>query len=264
MTLQRSTFIGEGVGHFPLRFPEKKLDLDQDEEWCEVKCDDTWKRIRLHDYHEIYRIPGLYEALFVDRLKCCSPERVIGLLDDVLSDFPPSMEDLSVLDVGAGNGMVGEELHKAGVRTIQGIDIIPRARVAALRDRPQIYDDYFVCDLTQPDNPYDDRIRLAKLNTLTVVAALGYGDIPPAAFVRACNLIDTPGWLAFNIKENFLDVDEDNTGFCALIRRLRRHGCIQVEAYRRYQHRLSINGKPLHYIAMVARKIKPIPVSMLR
>lgn len=263
MTQQQSNLIGVRFGHFPLRLPEKKLNLDQDEEWCDVKCDDTWKRIRFHDYNEVYSIAGLYEALFVDRLKCCSPERVVGLLDDVLSDFTPSMEDLRVLDMGAGNGMVGEELHEAGVRTIHGIDIIPEARMAALRDRPGIYDEYSVCDLTQPDCPDYDKIRAAQLNTLTVVAALGYGDIPPAAFVQACNLIDTPGWLAFNIKENFLEVDDDNTGFCVLIRRLRRQGYIQVEAYRRYQHRLSISGEPLHYIAMVARKIKPIPASTL-
>lgn len=263
MTGQQSYPIEKRFDRFPMRFPERSLNLDQDEEWCEVKCGDTWKRIRFHDYHEIYSIPGLYEALFVDRLKCCSAERVVGLLDDVLSDFTPSMEDLRVLDMGAGNGMIGDELHKAGVKTIHGIDIVPEARMAALRDRPGIYDDYFVCDLTDLDDPDDDRIRVAKLNSLTVVAALGYGDIPPAAFVQACNLIDTPGWLAFNIKEDFLDVDDDNTGFSALIRNLRRHSCIQIEAYRRYRHRLSINGKPLHYIAMVARKIKPIPASVV-
>jgi len=263
MTQQRSNLIGERFSHFLLRFPEKKLNFDQDEEWCEVKYEDMWKRIRLHDYHDVYSIPGLYEALFVDCLKCCSPERVIGLLDDVLSDFTQSTEDLRVLDMGAGNGMVGDELRKMGVTTIHGIDIIPEARMAALRDRPRIYADYHVSDLTQPNNPDYETIRAANLNTLTLVAALGYGDIPPAAFIQACNLIDTPGWLAFNIKETFLDEDEDNTGFCALVRRLRKHGCIQVEAYRRYQHRLSISGKPLHYIAMVASKIKPIPASML-
>ena len=263
MTQQQFGPIGEQVGRFPLRFPESKLNLDQDEEWCEVKCNDAWKRIRLHDYHKVYSIPGLYETLFVRRLKCCSPERVVGLLEDVLSDFPQSMEDLRVLDMGAGNGMVGDELRHAGVTTIHGIDILSEARMATLRDRPGIYADYHVSDLTQPENPDYDKIRTAKLNTLTLVAALGYGDIPPTAFVQACNLIETPGWLAFNIKENFLDEDEDVTGFCALIRRLRKHGYIQVQAYRRYQHRLSIRGEPLYYIAMVASKLEPIPASML-
>jgi len=31
-----------------------------------------------HDYQEIYRVPGLYEALFHNRLKCCSPHVVTG------------------------------------------------------------------------------------------------------------------------------------------------------------------------------------------
>ncbi len=100
--------------------------------------------------------------------------------------------------------------------------------------------------------------RDADPNCLTTVAALGYGDVPTDAFVEAYNLIDTPGWLAFNIKENFLDDMEDHTGFAGLIRRLMRQRRIEVQAYRRYCHRLSIHGEPLFYVAMVARKLKGV------
>ena len=31
-------------------------------------------------------------------------------------------------------------------------------------------------------------------------------------------------------------------------------GTLEVFARRRYQHRLSMNGEPLHYVAMVGRK----------
>ncbi|MGH3822900.1 MAG: methyltransferase, partial [Pseudonocardiaceae bacterium] len=53
------------VGHDP--------DLAQDEEWCEVVVEGERRRIRFHDYHEIYSIPGLYERLFYDTLGCESP-----------------------------------------------------------------------------------------------------------------------------------------------------------------------------------------------
>ena len=99
---------------YQIRFPKPDLDLDQDEEFCEVKIDGTWERIRFHDYDKIYSLPGLYEALFYRKLKCCSPSRVVGLLDDVMSDFPQDPTDLRVLDVGAGNGMVGQELWGRG------------------------------------------------------------------------------------------------------------------------------------------------------
>ena len=36
-------------GPYEIRFP-KRDGLDQDEEWCEVKIDDAWQRIRFHDY----------------------------------------------------------------------------------------------------------------------------------------------------------------------------------------------------------------------
>lgn len=264
MPQQQTDSVGEHSAKLPLRFPSTKLALDQHEEWCEVCLDGQWQRIRFHDYDQIYGIPGLYETLFARHLKCCSPQRVVGLLDEVLSDFPQSIEEIRVLDMGAGNGMVGAELRQAGVETIHGIDILPEARLAALRDRPAVYTDYHVLDLTQGERPEFEAIRAAKLTALTLVAALGYGDIPPTAFVQACNLIESPGWLAFNIKEDFLDEDEDGTGFCSLIRRLRKHDYIQVQAYRRYQHRLSLDGEPLHYIAMVATKLRSIPLSMLR
>jgi predicted TPR repeat methyltransferase len=245
-----------------VRFPARDGQLDQDEEWCEARIDGQWQRLRFHDYHEIYPVPGLYEALFYKRLRCCSPQRVVGLLDDVLSDFPLAPEDLRVLDVGAGNGMVGEELRKFGVSRLVGVDIIAEARDAAERDRPGVYDAYHIADLTELDPVMHSQVQSEQLNCMTVVAALGYGDIPPAAFIAACNLVDTSGWLAFNLKEDFLDEDVDPSGFSGLIRRLRREGIIQVQAYRRYCHRLSMAGQPLHYVAMVATKQADIPADL--
>lgn len=248
------------AAQFHLRFPVASEGLDQDQEWCEYRIDDEdeWTHVRFHDYHEVYRVPGLYEALFYQCLKCCSPYRVVQLLNEVLTDDPRSVEDLRVLDLGAGNGMAGQELRNIGVPRIVGVDIIPEAMEATFRDRPGVYDDYVIADMTDLDEPTRRRLCAADPNCLTTVAALGYGDIPAEAFIAAYNLIDTPGWLAFNIKENFLDDMEDDTGFAGLIRKLMRQRRIEVQAYRRYCHRLSIHGEPLFYVAMVARKLKGV------
>jgi SAM-dependent methyltransferase len=232
--------------------------LSQDEEWCTVTVDGSRKRIRFHDYASIYEIPGLYEQLFYDRLKCSSPYQVTHLLSDVIRDHGKSPQNLRVLDLGAGNGMVGDELHARGASTIVGIDIIPQARAAAMRDREGIYKDYLVADMT--DMPEERLRRLASknLNCLTTVATLGFGDIPPEAFTNALAVISTPGWLAFNIKEDFLR-ERDDSGFARLIRELSRREVIRIEAYRRYRHRIATDGRPLHYVAMVASKQQHIP-----
>jgi 2-polyprenyl-3-methyl-5-hydroxy-6-metoxy-1,4-benzoquinol methylase len=247
---------------YQIRFPKLNLDLDQHEEFCEVKLDGTWERLRFHDYDKIYALPGFYEALFYRKLKCCSPSRVVGLLDDVMSDFPQDPTDLRVLDVGAGNGMVGQELWGVGVEHIVGIDIINEARHAATRDRPDTYNDYFVSDLCDLPPKTEQKLRDHQFNCLTTIAALGFGDIPTEAFTTAFNLIRRDGWIAFNIKEDFLD-DADDTGFCVLIRRMIQEKVIQMQAYRRYCHRLSADGEPLHYIAMVASKQHDIPKDFL-
>ena len=44
-----------------------------------------------------------------------------------------------------------------------------------------------------------------------------------------------------------------------MIRELSRRDVLRIEAYRRYQHRISCAGEPLYYIAMVARKLQEIP-----
>lgn len=242
-----------------LRLPSvQQRRVSQDAEWCEVVAGGKTRRIRFHDYDEVFKIPGLYEELFYEQLECCSPFRVANLMEDLLADYDQAPEDLRLLDIGAGNGMVGEELRARGVETVVGVDIIPEAKEATHRDRPGVYADYFVTDLTDVPEQDEEELRKYDFNCMTTVAALGFGDIPPAAFLKALDLIDTPGWVAFNIKEDFLH-EEDSSGFSRLVRLLSRERIIQIQAYRRYQHRLSISGEPLHYVGMVARKLRDVP-----
>jgi len=248
-------------GPFQIRFP-RLSELDQDEEWCEVEVDGHWKRIRFHDYESVYEIPGLYETIFYRTLRCNSPVRVVGLLGEVLTEHGVSAEDLVALDFGAGNGMVGEVLQNLGTRNIFGIDILTSARLAALRDRPWVYNDYWVCDMTRPPAEVAESLGAARPNLLTCVAALGFSDIPPKAFFHAYNSIADGGWIAFNIKEDFLQ-DADATGFSTLVNRMTARGILQMESYRRYCHRLSVAGEPLFYIAAVARKQRDIPPQLV-
>jgi SAM-dependent methyltransferase len=236
--------------------------LEQDHEWCEVTVDGRTERIRFHDYDRIYSIPGLYEHLFYDRLECCSPETVRQLLHEQLTATKADPGTLDVLDLGAGNGMVGEQLAELGVRSMVGIDLLPEAKMAADRDRPGTYSDYFVMDLTDISDEHRRDLESRRFNCLVTVAALGFGDIPPLAFAEAFNFVSNGGWIAFNIKEDFLD-DDDPSGFSRLIKRLLETGIVEQRAEKVYCHRLSTAGERLDYVAIVGVKHSDVPAELV-
>jgi predicted TPR repeat methyltransferase len=248
------------TAEYDVRLPrDTASDFDQDQEWCELVIDGKPRRIRFHDYHEIYSIPGLYEHLFYELLKCDSPRAVVDALGHELDALGRGAETLRVLEVGAGNGMVGAELDELGVPTIVGVDIIEEAAAAAERDRPGIYDQYLVLDLTAIPEDVHENLRRRGFNCLVTVAALGFGDIPPDAFANAYNLVEPGGLIAFNIKEDFL-TDGDGSGFSRLIKQGLADGALEIKAQERYVHRLSVAGDPLHYMAIIAAKRDDLPV----
>lgn len=242
--------------------PQVDEHVPQNVEWCEVAVDGTRERVRFHDYGRIFEVPGLYERIFYDILRCNSPERVVGMLEEILSESGHDPGDLRVIDVGAGNGIVGEQLAALDPERVVGLDILEEAQHAARRDRPGVYDDYVVADLTELSDKTGEALERERFNCLTSVATLGFNDIPPQAFAAAADFVDTAGWLAFNLKEDFLEAGEDS-GFGRFIRGLQQAGIIRIEAYRRYPHRMSVSGEPLHYVAMVARKLEDIPAGLV-
>jgi len=97
----------------------------QDSEWCWVHAQGKPRqRIRFHDYAEIYRIPGLYEQLFHESLKCASPATVRELLERVLDERDVDPGRLRVLDLGAGSGLVAEQLDDLGAGYLFAVDIL--------------------------------------------------------------------------------------------------------------------------------------------
>lgn len=250
-----------GGGLKPIDLPRYRIefpppvddDLDQHEAFFYLANGDGRTRIRFHDYAEIYERRGLYEQLFYDRLKCKSPRKVADVLQQaVLKDYE-SPSELRVLDLGAGNGMVGEELAARGVSRLVGVDIIDEAKQATIRDRPGIYDHYYVADFTDVDEELRSELQTWSFNAMVSVAALGFGDIPPRAVAEAMNLVQEGGWIAFNIKDSFLDMS-DESGFSKMVRQLIFSEYLDLHHLERYQHRFSIDGEPLNYFAIVGKK----------
>ena len=197
-----------------------------------------------------------------ERLRCQSPSTVAEVLRYSVLQSQDRVSELRVLDLGAGNGVVGEELKKHGVARLVGMDIIPEARFAAERDRPGVYDGYYVTDVSALSNNERDDLSAWSLDCLVSVAALGFGDIPAVAFLEAFNLISEDGWVAFNINDTFLDRGDDS-GFSQLIRELIFSEYLDLYRLERYRHRFSIEGEPLYYFALGGKKNGDVPSSFV-
>jgi SAM-dependent methyltransferase len=246
-----------------MQFPKLEAsNLNQDEAYFYLQGSGGQRKIRFHDYDEIYQVQGLYEQVFYDRLKCTSPGKVTSILESSVKQSDDNFTELRVLDFGAGNGMMGEELKKHGVSRLIGVDILPEAYEATVRDRPGLYDAYYVEDFTKLDKDTKEDIASWQCDCMVTVAALGFGDIPIKAFIEAYNIISAEGWIAFNIKDSFFDINAES-GFSKLIRELIFSKYLDVYHIERYRHRLSIEGEPLYYFAIAGRKKADIPEEFL-
>ena len=229
--------------------------LAQDEEYFEIEEDGERRRLRCHDYGEIYSVPGLYERIFSEVLSCRSPQVVVDLLDETLEREDEDPGELRAVDLGAGNGMVAEELDRIGAEEIVGVDLLEEAKEAAERDRPGLYDAYHALDLTELDADVREELEGRGFNCLTCVAALGFGDIPSDAFRAAYDLVAPGGWIAFNLRDKFLE-NGDASGFSRLLDELFESGELTEHARHRYRHRVSVEGEPLYYVAVIAQKAR--------
>ncbi len=246
-----------------IQFPPADVrELCQDEVYFYLMEGDSKEKIRLHDYDRIFEVPGLYEQVVCERLKCQSPATVVDVLRYSVAQCQQDLNELRVLDLGAGNGMVGEELKKQGVSRLIGVDIISEAQAAAERDRPGVYDAYYVMDFCSLSDDERDVLKLWSVDCLISVAALGFGDIPAEAFLEAFNLVGKDGFVAFNIKETFLDRSDDS-GFSQLVRELIFSEYLDLYHLQRYRHRFSIEGEPLYYFALGGKKTADVPPSFI-
>lgn len=231
--------------------------LAQDEEYFFLTEKNKQVKVKFHDYITIYKKPYLYEQLFYQRLQCNSPKKVVSNLKRVLANEKSSMNQLRVIDLGAGNGIVGEELQINSVSRLIGVDIVEEAKIAAQRDRPAIYDAYYVMDLSLASSEELKKLEQWHPNAMICVAALGFGDIPAKAFLNTLKSIAVKGWVAFNIQEKFL-TQSDQSGFSELIKQLLTQQYLNIHHLERYQHRLSSNGQPIFYYSLICRKEKVI------
>src|SRR5947209_2813059 len=145
----------------------------------------------LHDYAQLYAVPGAYEQIVQDRLGCRSPAELAAMLGEAVDQAGWERDRVRVLDIAAGNGVSGEALAAQGLHPVLGTDIVAAARAAALRDRPDLYDQYLTLDLLALTDDERASVTALAANALTCVAPVGEdgSELPPAALVAAAGLL---------------------------------------------------------------------------
>ena len=162
-------------------------------------------RIRFHDYDKIYSIPGLYERIFYEELECQSPQVVSGLLGEELAsesldpDGPAGLRGRAPATAWSARSWPSCGADTSSAWTSSRRPPWPPSATARTSTTTT------TCSTSPTFRPaaraeLEDR----RFNCLVTVAALGFGDIPPRAFAEAFNLVLDDGWIAFNIKEEFL------------------------------------------------------------
>ena len=208
-------------------------------------------RMRLHEYDRVYAIPGLYEEVVQHRLECASPERIADAVLTQAAAADGSASELRVFDLGAGNGVVAEELRRRGVDTIVGLDNAEGARDAAERDRPGLYAEYLIGDLA--DHPrVPGVIDEHALNCLVAVGALGLGHITATSFDAAWRRFPAGAWLGVTVPEDL--VEPGASDFGDYLEDETTAGRLEVVERERYRHRLLMDGCEVFYVAIVGRR----------
>ena len=240
--------------HFQIRLPGNTEHLPINEEYFFITQNDQERRLKLHDYSEIYRIPGLYEYINLEILQCLSPEIMSSFLVDKITETGLPVEKLKILEIAAGSGLFGKKLAQLGVTSIVGVDILPEAAIAAKRECPGVYQHYFVENLTQLSESTNNIIKEQKLNCLVCCSALSTGHIPVAAFSAALNLIEEGGWVIFNLAKTSYDNQSNPPEFVRFYHQAIAKGTLKLHDTHVYNHRRFFNGQPLQYVVILARK----------
>jgi hypothetical protein len=227
----------------------------QGEEQFLLHRDGATERLVLHDYARVYAVPGLYEEVVQRRLECASPATVAAALVEAAEDAGTQVDALRVFDLGAGNGVVGEELRARGAVVVAGADGVAEARDAAHRDRPGLYDHYLVGETLDVDE-VAGLVTSEGLTALVAAGAVGEGHVPISALERLWATFPPGSFLALTLKDGGPETaDHDVADVDAMIERSTADAHpTRVVVRRRFRHRVSMAGNELWYLVLVATK----------
>jgi len=223
--------------------------------YCLVDDGGTWRQVRLRGDARLWEWPSIYERLVRTLLRGNAPGALSHLLDRQLRAAGKSAADLRAIDLGAGNGWMGEELSSLGIPMIIGVDASSAAAVAAERDHPDVYQSYLVLDMRRLSESQRDDLMNYDFNCLVCVDALAADEPASNAFTEAFNLLAPDGWVAFHLNADTAEGGRDSR-FARIVHRMIQSGSMNVATQQRYRHRFTTYGAPLFHVAVIARKVR--------
>lgn len=237
---------------FDIQLPKTAEYNSAGEEYFFLKENGMERKIMLQDYPTLYNIPHLYEHFVLKYLKYTSPQVLSELLLEQLMQHQTDLVNRKILDIGAGSGMMAKRLKAMGAGSIIGIDIIEEAKNAALRDCPNVYDNYYAEDLANLQKDTLTILQAQNFDCLVCCSALSH--IPAAAFNTAYNLLATNGWMAINVMKDFWE-DKGEDGFYGRYPWAKNSAIFDFKKQHTYIHRYRTNGdSPIDYIAIIGIK----------
>ncbi len=245
---------------YAIRLPDGS-GLSQGEEYFFLNINGNERLVRLHDYQTIYQFPLLYETVLYDILGCQTPSKICDILNGVLNRSLVTRRQLHMLEIGAGSGIFAEYLRdRVGITDVSGLDIYEIARIAAERDRPGVYKNYYVADLTDLSPGLLRELVAQKFNCVGVASATGWGNhIPVEGFEQAFSLLVPGGLFIFHVKPN--DPDIECTELNRWIMSKIESGRLELMHKELSFHRNDIEGKPIYYDIIVGTKqLGPFPL----
>ncbi|WP_324238540.1 class I SAM-dependent methyltransferase [Okeania sp.] len=175
------------------------------------------------------------------------------MLKEKVTEAGGNIEDLVVLEIGAGSGMVGKALADLGVKSIVGIDIVPEAKEVAEREYPGVYENYYIENLIDLSETTQEALANRGFNCIVCVSALGFNHIPAQAWAKAFNMIAPNSLVAFNVQKERWEDNSENS-FLAWHPWVGEKNIFEITETHEYQHRIYMDGRPLYYIAIIGKK----------
>jgi len=239
------------TSEFQIRLSKEVSDLSNYKEHFFLTQNGQERKVLLHDYAEMYQNHGLYEYVCFQHLAYQAPQVLSSFLIEQLTKAQEEVSALKLLDIGAGSGLTAKALVALGVKSITGIDIYPEAAEAAKRESPNVYEEYYVEDLSQLDQETHQVLKNKIFNCLVCCSALPA--LPASVFIPAFNLIRLNAWIAFNVKKDIWE-DHSSTGFVAQHPWVDNNEVFEIRAQLSYLRRYTTDGRPVEDVAIVGTK----------
>ncbi|XP_071156970.1 methyltransferase-like protein 27 [Mytilus edulis] len=131
-------------------------------------------------------------------LDCNGPQYIANAVADL---FPKHRQDICILDVAAGTGLVGIELQKLGFCNIESLE--PNKNMIAIAKRKDVYRKYYEENIPETGNT---KIGKDAYDVVVCRGGFGGGALPVNSLSEMLRVTKPGGYVAINTNPKHFDV----------------------------------------------------------